>query len=189
MKKIYVIVCAVSAIALASCGSSKPVSVVAESGAKEVSVPCSDLFTDKDFFRGQGSGTSKDLNTAREKARMVANAELAGSVQTLIRQVGERYVNDAGQSPADYGATYESLTRQVVEQTISNVRVACNKSTQTKDGMYTVYLAVEAGKDEIFAAIDRAAAADKKIETLYEREKFRATYNEELEAFAKNRGR
>ncbi|MDR3296813.1 MAG: hypothetical protein LBS94_01080 [Prevotellaceae bacterium] len=187
MKRI--VICAAVAAALCAMGTScKPTSVAKASGEREVSVPCDNFRSDKEYFRGFGVGQSKDLNTSRDKARMAANAELAGSISTLIKQVLERYVNDAGQAPADYSELFEGMTKQVVNQQISNVAVACNKTTQTQDGMYKVYMAVEANKTEVYNALERNAASNKKMETLFDREKFRKNFDAEMEAFAKQYG-
>ncbi|MDR1370133.1 MAG: hypothetical protein LBJ72_08445, partial [Dysgonamonadaceae bacterium] len=101
----------------------------------------------------------------------------------------ERYVNDAGQSPADYAETFEALGKQVISQQISNVTICCNKTVVTHDGMYKVYAAVQADVENIFEAADRSAAANKKIMTLYDREKFRANYDAEIDAFTKSQGK
>ncbi|MDR0414531.1 MAG: hypothetical protein LBH84_03855 [Prevotellaceae bacterium] len=188
MKKTFIIVTAVAAAAGAICSSCSPKSVAVIAGEKEVSIPCDDKRTDKNFFRGQGIGQSKDLNTARDKARMNANAELAGSITTTIKQVQERYVNDAGQKPSDYSELFEGLTKQVVNQQISNLSIACNKTTKTTDGMYKVYMAVEANKEEVYKALERGFEAEKKLETLFNREKFRQSFEEEMADFAKKQG-
>ncbi|MDR1023358.1 MAG: hypothetical protein LBL94_08840 [Prevotellaceae bacterium] len=188
MKKSFILI-AVAAFAVGTvCSSCSPKSVVAVAGEKEVSVPCDDKRTDKDFFRGMGIGQSKDLNTARDKARMNANAELAGSITTIIKQVQERYVNDAGQKPSDYSELFEGMTKQVVNQQISNLSVACNKTTTTTDGMYKVYMAVEANKEEVFKALEKGFEAEKKLETLFNREKFRQNFDAEMADFAKKQG-
>jgi hypothetical protein len=177
---------AVSAVLILSCGGGK--TIVKVEGEKEVSIPCADKRTDKTFFRGVGVGQSKDLNTAREKARMNANAELAGSMSTIIKSVAERYVNDAGQVPADYSETFEGMTKQVINQQINNVTICCDKAVMTKDGMYKIYLAVEANKEEVLKAIEREAAANKKLETAFNREKFRQNFDAEMAEFAKKNG-
>ena len=185
----YTLIVLIASILFVSCGSSKPQQITSVNKETEISVPCDDQFTDNNFFRGQGTGQSKDLNTAREKARMNANQELATGISALSKRVAERYVNDAGQKPADYAETFESLTREVVQQELNNVRVSCNKTVRTQDGMYKVYMAVEAGKTEVFEAFDRRAESNKKMETLYNREKFRQIYNQEMDDFAKNQGK
>ncbi len=185
MKKSFVLVAAALVMAGATLSSCGPKSVAAAAGEKEVSIPCDDKRSDKDYFRGMGIGQSKDLNTARDKARMAANAELAGSMSTLIKQVAERYVNDAGQKPSDYSETFEAMTKQVVSQQINNVSVACNKTMQTQDGMYKVYMAVESNKEEVYKALEKSAEANKKLETLFNREKFRQNFDAEMADFAK----
>jgi hypothetical protein len=191
MKTHYVIVVAALAVGAmtASCGGSKQAPSVAQVNQEtEVTVPCDDKVTDKEFFRGFGVGQSKDLNTARDKARMAANTELAGSISTLMKRVAEKYVDDAGQVPADYAETFEAMTKEVIQQQISNVSVACNKTMRTTDNMYKVYMATEARKDEVFATLEKNAAANKKLATIFNREKFRKNFDEEMEAFAKTYG-
>ena len=168
-------------LALQSCGSSKPVAIAKVNEETEISVPCEDQVTDKDFFRGQGVGQSKDLNTAREKARMNANNALATSIQVMTKRVAESYVNDAGQSAADYATTFESLTREATQETLNNVAISCNKTTKTSDGLYKSYIAVEVGRNEVFEAIDKRAEVNRKIETIYNREKFRKIFDEEMD--------
>ncbi|MDR2813203.1 MAG: hypothetical protein LBB79_00880 [Prevotellaceae bacterium] len=188
MKKSFILVAIVALGGGAICSSCSPKSVAVAAGEKEVSIPCDDKRTDKEFFRGLGIGQSKDLNTARDKARMNANAELAGSITTIIKQVQERYVNDAGQKPADYAELFEGMTKQVVNQQISNLSVACNKTTQTVDGMYKVYMAVEASKEEVYKTLEKDFESEKKLETLFNREKFRQSFDAEMADFAKKQG-
>lgn len=188
MKKSFIYVAVIAVGAGTICSSCSPKSVAVASGEKEVSIPCDDKRTDKEFFRGLGIGQSKDLNTARDKARMAANAELAGSITTLIKQVQERYVNDAGQKPSDYSELFEGMTKQVVNQQISNLSVACNRTTQTAEGMYKVYMAVEANKEDVYKALEKNFEGEKKLETLFNREKFRQNFDAEMADFAKKQG-
>ncbi|GHT59187.1 hypothetical protein AGMMS50239_05240 [Bacteroidia bacterium] len=180
---LFLVFSLLAGISFTSCGGAKPVAKVEQE--KEVIVPCDDQVSDKNFFRGQGIGQSKDLNTAREKARMNANQALATGISVVTKRVSERYVNDAGQSPADYAETFETLSREVVQQELSNVRVSCSKTMKTADGMYKVYMAVEAAKTEVFDAIDRKAQVNRKVETIYEREKFRKIFDSEMDKISK----
>jgi hypothetical protein len=188
MKKVlfFAVMAVATSLLGGSCGGPKSIANVNDE--KEVSIPCQDKRTDKDFFRGMGVGQSKDLNTAREKALMAAHVELAGSISTLIKRVAERYVNDAGQVPSDYAGIWDAMSKEIVKQQISNLSTACEKTTLTKDKMYKVYLTREAGKEEVFATIARQAEANKKLETIFFREKFRKNFNEEMDAFAQEYG-
>ncbi len=188
MKSIFsVSMVAVAAIALmTSCGSSKPASVTAN--ATEVSVPCAEYASDNQFFRGMGSGSSRDLNTARLKANTAAAAELAAGISQTIKRVVENYVNEMDNAQKqDFGQTFEAMTTNVVNQTVSNTRTACNKTVQNKDGGYTVYMALEVNKEEFQKTLENGALQDKKISLLFDREKFREKYDEEMENFANSR--
>ena len=188
MKKSFLLIAAAAFAVGAMFSSCGPKSVAKIAGEREVSVPCADFSTDDKFFRGVGTAQSGDLNTARERARMAANTELATSMSAVIKSVSERYVNDAGVTAADFAQLFEGLTRQVVNQQINNVRVACNQTNQTQDGtMYRVYMAVEASKEEVLAELQRQAAADQRIQTLFDRERFRQSYEAEMAEFASNR--
>lgn len=190
MKTRYFFGIAITAIVCVSlmivgCKSNKPVSITKVNDEIEVLVPCAEYSTDADFFRGQGVGQSKDLNTAREKARMAAYTELASSMRVWIKQLTEKYVNDSGHIPADYGETFESLSKQKIDEQMSNIMIVCNKTMRTSDGMYKVYLAAEADRKKIFESFEQGFSSDKKLETLYNREKFRKLYSEEMESFKK----
>jgi hypothetical protein len=188
MKKSFLIVAAAALAMGATLSSCGPKSVTQVAGEKKVTVPCADKTTDKDFFRGFGVGQSKDLNTARQKARMAANEELAGSMTTIIKSVLERYVNDAGNVPADFSQTFEGMAKQVINQEINNLEIACHETTQTQDGMYKYYIAVQASKKDVLEKLERQAAADQKLETLFNREKFRQNFDAEMADFAKKNG-
>lgn len=178
---------AVMAMALvSSCGSSKPASVTANS--TEVSVPCADYASDGQFFRGVGSGTSRDLNAARLKANTSAAGELAAGIQQTIKRVVENYVNEMDNAQKqDFGQTFEAMTTNVVNQAVSNTRVVCNKTVQNKDGGYSVYMALEVNKEEFQKTLENGALQDKKISLLFDREKFREKYEEEMAQFANSK--
>jgi hypothetical protein len=168
-----------------SCGGSK---VAPTQGAVEVEVPCANYFSDAKFYRGIGNGKSQDLNTARLKAHTTASAELAAGISQQVKRVVEQYLNDADvNKKQEFGQTFEGITTTVVNQTVTNTNVACNKTLQEKDGSYSVYMALEVNKDEFLKTLDNAATQEKKIELLYDREKFREKYNQEMEDFAAKR--
>jgi hypothetical protein len=188
MKTLKISLLVAVCVTFVACGASKKSQTASvPKGETEIVLPCGEFKTDADFFRGIGQGQSRDASTAREKARMNANSELASSISVMVKRVAERYVNDSGQSPADYAEVFESITREVVEQQVSNTIVACSKMTTTQDGMYKSYMALEADKNKVLAAMDARMAADKKMETLYNREKFREQFNAEMAAFDNGR--
>ncbi|HAL64886.1 MAG TPA: hypothetical protein DCP10_04880 [Bacteroidales bacterium] len=169
------------AITLAGCKSSKK--AVDSTFGKEVTVPCSDeeFHTDSKYFRGTGNGISIDLSTARNKAKMDANTNLAQSINTTLKSVSERYVNERQfDASSEFEQKFEQLTREVVNQQRNNVEVACYKTTQMKDGKFQVFTAVQVSKDEVLNNIANRISKDKKLQVYYDKMKFEQIFNEEM---------
>ena len=95
---------------------------------KEVEIPCSgsNYFTDNKAFRANSSGESMDMVTAKKKALANARAELAQSISTTVKVVTDNYVNSREMNnKEDIEERFESLNREVVDQTLSGVRTIC----------------------------------------------------------------
>jgi len=157
---------------------------------KEVIVPCSDeeFHTDSKYFRGTGNGISIDLSTARNKAKMDANTNLAQSINTTLKSVSERYVNERQfDASSEFEQKFEQLTREVVNQQLNNVEVACYKTTQMKDGKFQVFTAVQVSKDEVLNNIANRVSKDKKLQVDYDKMKFEQVFNEEMKKLESER--
>ena len=169
------------AAVLSSCGGSKK--AADSSFGKEVSVPCNDdeSHSDAKFFRGTGNGISQDLSTAKSKARLDANTNLARSINTTIKSVSDRYVNERqiGEN-SEFEQKFEQMSREVVNQQLNNVEVACNKTMQTKDGKFQVFTALQVSKDEVLNNISNRISKDQKLQLDYDKMKFEQIFNEEM---------
>jgi hypothetical protein len=180
---------ATAAITLNSCKSKQPVANAPE-GMKEVVVPCSDteFKTDAKFFRATGMGSSQDQSTCKRKALLDANTNLAGSINRTIKSVTDRYTSDRQiGSATEFGEKFEQLTRDVVNQQISNVTTACSKMFTKPDGLYYSYIAVEVAKDELLSNINDRISKDQKLQQDYDKMKFEKIFNEEMDKLAKER--
>ena len=176
------------AVTLAGCKSSKK--TVDSTFGKEVIVPCSDeeFHTDSKYFRGTNNGISIDLSTARNKAKMDANTNLAQSINTTLKSVSERYVNERQfDASSEFEQKFEQLTREVVNQQLNNVEVACYKTTQMKDGKFQVFTAVQVSKDEVLNNIANRVSKDKKLQVDYDKMKFEQVFNEEMKKLESER--
>lgn len=173
------------ATALVSCGGSKPAAKDDGLG-KEVNTPCSDneFHSDQKSFRGTGIGISQDLATAKSKANLDANSNLAASINRTIKTVTDRYTNDRqiGEG-SEFEQKFEQLTRDVVKQELNNVSTVCSKTFQ-KDGKYNVYMAVEVAKDELLNNIKDKISKDQKLQLDYDKQKFENIFNEEMDKMA-----
>lgn len=115
------------------------------------------------FFRATGKGMSSSENIARGKADIQAKSQLAGQVQTNMRQVSDQYLREKSNTEAaDVGEKFESLTRQVMNTQISDLRkIGEKKFYNGKD--YTVFMAYEIKKNAMFRFLKKQAKLDKKL--------------------------
>ena len=174
------------ALMLASCGGSKK--TTDDSFGKVINVPCNDdeFHSDAKFFRGTGNGISQDLSTAKNKAKMDANANLSRSINTTLKMVADRYVNERqiGEN-SEFEQKFVQMTREVVNQQLNNVRVACSQTRQMKDGKYQVFAAHEVAKDEVLNNIKEKISKDQKLQLDYDKMKYEQIFNEEMDKLAK----
>jgi hypothetical protein len=189
MKKLInhsVIVVVVAAMVIGGCKSSK--TIPTPSGEKEVIVPCSgpDFFTTTKVFRANSIGQSMDQVTSQKIALTNARNNLAESIQTTVKTVTDNYTNSTSMDKKEQlEQKFESLNREVVDQTLQGIRTICEKLVQTKDGTYKSYIAIELSADDLVKQYNDRLSADDKLKVDYDYEKFKDTFNKEMEKMAK----
>lgn len=186
LAKTFVFIGAIAfTVALVGCGGSKPVKKDDGLG-KELNIPCGDekFHSDQKFFRGTGTGTSQDQGTAKNKASVDANSNLAASINRTIKTVTDRYTNERqiGEN-SEFEQKFEQLTRDVVNQELNNVATVCSKIF-SKDGKFVAYMAVEVAKDELLNKIKDKISKDQKLQLDYDKMKFENIFNEEMNKLA-----
>ncbi|MEY3405565.1 MAG: hypothetical protein ACO263_11230 [Cyclobacteriaceae bacterium] len=150
---------------------------------KEVLVPCSgkDYFTDTKFFRANSSGESQDQVTSKKKALTNARNELAQAINTTVKTVTDAYVNSREMNNKEQvEERFESLNREIVEQTLSGTRVICEKLVQTKAGTYKTYIAIELSANELVSKYQERLSKDERLKIDYDYEKFREVFENEM---------
>jgi hypothetical protein len=80
---------------------------------------------------------------------------------------------------------FESLNREVVDQTISGIRTLCEKLMKTENGSYKTYIAIELSADELVAKYNERLSTDDRLKIDYDYEKFKETFNQEMEKMGK----
>ena len=181
----------ISTFAITSCGGSKKVdkeTADRTGGFHELKLPCADKGkSDRKFFRASSVGHSRDLATSREKALLMTKQRLATLINSTLKSVTERYVNEMEAGDGDqFSQTFENMTRDVVNQQLSEITITCEKTGQKDDGSYETYMAIEVDKDVVFKGINAGVSRDKKLETLYDKERFKKTYEEEMNKLGGN---
>jgi len=156
---------------------------VTPAGEVEIKVYCSgsEFFSDKNYFRANAIGESLDQMTSKKKALSNAKAELAASINTVIKGTTDNYINSREfNNVEEVEERFEGLTREVINQKLSGVKTICEKQTKTADGKYKTYLAIELSGDELASEINERLSQDERLKIDYDYEKFKSTFNEEM---------
>ena len=75
------------------------------------------------FWRASGKGVSSQDNIARGKADIDAKAQLAGQVNTTMKQVADQYLGQTeNERAADVADKFQSLVRQIMNTEIADLR-------------------------------------------------------------------
>jgi hypothetical protein len=117
------------------------------------------------FFRASGKGESSQDNIARGKADIEAKAQLAGQVNTTMKQVADQYLGQTeNERAADVADKFQSLVRQVMNTDIADLRKTGEKKYFDKnENKYTVFIAYEIKKNAMLRFMKKQAKTDQSI--------------------------
>jgi len=179
---VWLLVAAVPVGLLTNCKSSKK-ATVQDQGETELVLPCfeAQYMTDNENLRANAIGESMDQMTSKKKALSEARAELAAQIETLVKTVTDNYVKSGEfNNEEELLERYESLTREVVKQKLTGTKTICQKMTQTKGGNYKTYVAIELAGNELLSALNNRLSNDEMLKIDYNYEKFKKTFEEEM---------
>jgi len=122
------------------------------------------------FWRGTGKGVSSQDNIARGKADIDAKAQLAGQVNTTMKQVADQYLGQTeNERAADVADKFQSLVRQIMNTNVADLRkIGEEKYYNEKTREYTVFMAYEVKKNAMLRFMKKQAKVD---ETINERQR------------------
>ena len=160
MKKIITITCAFFVLVLAGCSSSSVL-------GKKVKEPFQGNAYESTnrFWRASGKGVSAKENIARGKADIEAKAQLAGQVNTTMKQVADQYLGQTENvDAADVAEKFQSLVRQVMNTDIADLRkMGEEKFFNEKTGDFSVFIAYEIKKNAMLRFMKKQAKTDQTI--------------------------
>ena len=118
------------------------------------------------FWRGTGKGSSSQDNIARGKADIDAKSQLAGQVNTTMKQVADQYLGQTENAQAaDVADKFQSLVRQLMNTQIADLRKMDEKKFYNeKTQEYTVFIAYEIKKNAMLRFMKKQAKVDKTID-------------------------
>jgi hypothetical protein len=134
------------------------------------------------FFRATGKGESVKDNIARGKADIEAKAQLAGQVNTTMKQVADQYLGQTeNEKAADVADKFQSLVREVMNTDLADLRKTGEKKYFDKtDNKYTVFIAYEIKKNAMLRYMKKQAKVDKTVNEK-QRELIEKIIDEEIE--------
>lgn len=162
----------------------------ATEGEIEVKLYCSgsEFFSTKESFRANAVGESMDQNTSKRKALNEARTQLASSIQTTIKATTDNYVNSREfNNKEEVLERFESLSREVVNQQLNGTRTICERLTKTPQGTFKTYIAIELVADDFFKSVNDRLSRDERLRIDYDYEKFKETFDKEMEKFERSR--
>lgn len=176
----------VGSIALVGCKAKKVEPKI--KGETEITMHCfgTDFFSTKKNLRASGIGESMDRMTALKKSRNEAKTALAATVETRIKATIDNYVNSREMNNREQvEERFEGLSREVIDQKLSNVKTICEKITVKGTGGYVAYIAVEMKADDLIEAINDRITKEETLRIDYDYEKFKETFDKEMEKLEK----
>jgi predicted small lipoprotein YifL len=193
MKKPFTYFLAIVILATAIIACKKKEKVKLPKGEEEVVVPCSgpQYFTDKKTFRANAMGESQDQMVAKRKALSNCRDELARSINAKVKAVTDNYVNSREfNNKEEVEERYENLTREVVEQELAGTKTICEKLIKTQQGTYKYYIAIELTTDDLLESYNKRMqklSQEERLKIDYDYEKFKKTFEAEMEKLSNNR--
>lgn len=145
-----------------------------------------DFFSTKNHFRATAIGESIDQMTARKKALSNAKGKLAGDINTTMKVVGDNYVKSSEyNNKEEVLERFEENSRTVVNQSLTGLKTICEKFTKTTEGKFKCYLAIELSGEDIVSKYNERLSKDEYLKVDYNYEKFKETFDKEMEKFEK----
>jgi len=139
-------------------------------------------------FRATATGESMDRETAKKKARSNSQSELAKTISSTMKIVGDNYVNSTEfNNKEEITETFQEMARTVVDQEIRGAVEICEKLTQREDGTFVSYVAIELSGQKIADAYKSGLSQNEKLKADYNYEKFKDTFEKEMEKFEEDR--
>jgi LPP20 lipoprotein len=141
MSRTTVLVSCLSLLAAFSCGSHKH----APTTVPKVEAPnwYTDPARDDDRLIGVATATSKDLQTAIDKAKQDGRVEIARQLDLRVEGLSKRFVEETGlNEDAELLGTFSQVSKTVVSDSLSGTRMSKQKLDR-EGGTYRAYVQME----------------------------------------------
>ena len=168
----------------------------AEIGTILENMPCEkEGKSDKNYFRAYSMSESSNLQLSKEKALTAAKQRLVTLINSNTKSVTDRYVNEREVGNAsEFEQKFENLTREVADETISNIVVICEKTSvlenkkNKQSKQYRTFVSIQVAKEDVLSGMNNKISRDAKLQLDYDKKKFEEIFDQEMEKMAAERG-
>ena len=177
MKKIsLLLVTAIMALVMASCGSEKKVAS---------NYPCPECKATSDVFRYLGqhvASSDRQMQQARSMAANAARKELAAMVEATIKRVIDDYTSEYINGDAsEFKQRIQDISRTVIQQKVNGTPPICEGTMPgSTPGNTICFACLELTGKSVLDGITSAISNDEKLRTDFEYEKFKKVLEEEM---------
>lgn len=93
---------------------------------------------------------SIDVSMSKKKAMSDARAGLASMVQTYVKTMTSNFNTSNKKNTTELlDSKYREATQEVINQTLSDIKIVCDKLSRTQDGKYVTSVRLEVKKANI----------------------------------------
>lgn len=184
----YFILCALLVVA----GCSKKIKQ-SDSKYKKIDQPFDQnkYYSDKKYYRATGQGKALDLTVAKRIAETNARQAIASQIEVKVKSVGEQFLqNREISNKLETTSKYEDITRTVINETLTQVKIIGQESYQNQKGNageYIHYVAMEMPTSAIADKMVDKISSDESLKQDFDLQRFREIYEQEMEDFENNR--
>ncbi|MEM9857845.1 MAG: LPP20 family lipoprotein [Bacteroidota bacterium] len=188
MKNILLLSCVVLCGMLLVAGCSKKLKHT-DNKFKKIDQPFDEkkYYSDKKYYRSTGQGKALDLTVAKRIAETNARQAIASQIEVKVKSVGEQFLqNREITNKLETTSKYEDITRTVINETLTQVKIIGQESFQNQkggSGEYIHYVAMEMPTTAVADNLSQKISSDESLKQDFDLQKFREIYEKELEDF------
>lgn len=137
--------------------------------------------TNAEFIRVVESGESRDLQLSGEIALTNAQGKMATLLKTKLEKVADAYAqNTSDANSNDFSKKFETNTRAIVSQTLTDVTELDKKYFKKTNGVYQTWIVLQVSKKAALAAAMNGMSSQKLLKLESDQAKFREIFDREM---------
>jgi hypothetical protein len=103
----------------------------------------------------------------------------------MVKRVTDQYTNQRTVgNTQEFENKFEELAREVVNLEMSNVKEIGEKIFKEPNGSFSYWIAIEAGKKEVFEKLDAKISSNASLKLDYDKQKFQQIFDAEMKKLA-----